>query len=213
MKKNFWRWIVYLAGLLWVALPSFGQGRISLDNYNVEDYRPVTYGSSFDASLAGRGVFPGSPTGVTWTVGLYYALGDVTGSIANDPGGVGDPSTLGGGLALAFGAPGDTASHWESGLQGIFDPPPSDAVIDGYTSGLITVELVAYSGSSYDNSIMRGHSPPFTMTPILATGNSFAPKVGDYMPSFAVNIVPEPSVFALAGIGSALFLFFRRKQV
>jgi len=150
---------------------------------------------------------------MTWTVGFYYALGDVTGNIANDPGGMSDPGTLGGGLILASGAPGDTTSFWEAGLTGVFDPPGNDAVINGYTSGLITVELVAYNGNSYTSSAMRGHSAAFTMTPVPSNSSSLGPVVGNYMSSFAVNIVPEPSIFAFAGIGSALFLFFRCKKV
>jgi hypothetical protein len=66
--------------------------------------------------------------------------------------------------------------------------------------------LVAYSGSDYADSMMRGHSTAFTMTP-GTTG--IVPLVGNYMPTFAVNIVPEPSIFALAAVGSALILFLR----
>lgn len=202
-------WLVGVLVLFSIGSPCFGQGRISLDNYDIQTSPQVIYGSSFDASLVGRGVMPNKPTGTTWTVGFYYALGDVTGSIDNDSGGMSDPSTLGGGLILASGEPGDTTSFWEPGLQGVFDPPASDAVINGYTTGLITIELVAYSGSDYVSSMMRGHSTAFTMTPATI---GIAPLVGNYMSSFTVNIVPEPSVLGLAGIGFCLFLLFRRRR-
>jgi hypothetical protein len=42
--------------------------------------------------------------GAGWTAGVYYSLGDASGSIATDPTGYADPSTLGGGLTLATGS-------------------------------------------------------------------------------------------------------------
>src|SRR5665213_1867507 len=107
-----------IVGLLSVtcgAASSFGQGTIILDNYNsVGPF--VTYGSpgipangvSGASGIVGLGVGSGLLSG--WTFGLYYALGDVRGSIGIDPTGFnfGDPSTFGGGLTLATGS-GSTA--------------------------------------------------------------------------------------------------------
>ena len=42
---------------------------------------------------------------------MYYALGNVTGSVASDPTGIADPTTLGGGLAFGNGAGSTAAFH------------------------------------------------------------------------------------------------------
>lgn len=202
MKKRLLCSLACVATFLSANLPCCGQGRINLDTANSPPFPLITYGPGFGV-LSGTALLPG-PT--VWTIGFYYALGDVTASVASDPSGVSDPSTLGGGLTFATGVPGDTTTIIED--PGNFTSI-SDAVINGYTSGVITMEVVAYSGSDYASSTMRAHSGAFTMTP-ATTG--IAPGVGA-MPPFSVHIVPEPSTFALAGIGSALILFFRRKRV
>jgi hypothetical protein len=206
MKKRLLCSLACVGAFLSATSPCFGQGKINLDTENAYPFPQITYGPGFGV-YTGTPVGNGLPASTIWTIGFYYALGDVTGSVASDPGGVSDPSTLGGGLTFATGAPGDTTA-FNQGMS--WFSTGYDAVINGYTSGVITVEMVVFSGSDYASSAMRGHSAAFTMTP-ATTGT--APMVGSYMPTFSVNIVPEPSIFALAGIGSTMFLFFRRKRI
>ena len=170
------------------------QGEINLDNYDSTPSPQVMYNSA------------AAPTG--WSVGLYYALGSIT--VASDPSGTADPTTLGA-LTLASGSPGDSTSI-NSGA-GYFTTSTGDANILGYSSGLVTLEVSVYNGANYGASTIRGHSGAFTMTP--ATGTTAAPLIGSAMPTFsAFNVTagPEPSILALAGLGAAALMTFRRKK-
>jgi len=83
------------------------------------------------------------------------------------------------------------------------------------TSGQITFEVVAFNGSTYANSTIRGRSGSFTMTG-LNVSPSPANNLGDNgqpFPTFYVAPVPEPTTLALAGLGGlASLVALRRKQ-
>jgi len=205
-----------IIGLLSVAcatVSSFGQGTISVDTYNVINFSFVSYGSS---GIPANGV-SGTPGNVNgglqqgWTMGLYYVVGNVT--VGSDPSGnTGDPSTFGG-LTLATGS--GTTAPFGTSLTGFlpgYALSPVALSVPGTSSAggdIITVEIVAYSGSSYSAALYRGHSATFTMP--TAAFDSNPTKVGNYMPSFSVFPVPEPSVFALAGLSAVAVVFFRRR--
>jgi len=200
-----------LASLLGMATAlavtsAHAQGKINLDNYDSTPSNPVTYGAGSGGTV-GAGIVDGTPSG-TWTIGFYYALGDVTGSVGSDSSHVADPSSLGGGLGFATGVAGDTTGL---ALPGLF-AATGDGVINGWTAGVVTVEVVAYNGTSYlsANTTTRGHSTAFTITP-AGTGSP-TPLIGTVMPGFSVFAVPEPSTFALAGLGAAALMAFRRKK-
>jgi hypothetical protein len=172
------------------------QGRILLDNYaTVGPY--VTYGAGSGGTV-GTGI-----EGAQWTVGFYWGLGNIT--VPSDPSGTADPGVLSGG-ALQL-ASGDNTSGYITYLigRGSFASIYT-AVLPGDTSGLVTLEVVAYDGLNYDASSIRGHSDAFTMTPPTS---GYAPAVGLAMPGFSVFSVPEPSAFALCGIGIAALLVRR----
>jgi hypothetical protein len=197
MKKSL------LTGLLGLSLSvasSFGQGTIFLDNY-------FTSGPTITFSPSGVAL----PAG--WTMGFYYALGDVRGSVASDPFGIESPSTLGGGLTLAIG-PGSTADFFTSsfgtpgrGFASSFFGVPGTAAAGGNT---ITLMVVAYDGSTFDSSPHRGHSAGFIMT--TSANNSSSPNsVGSFMPAFSV-FIPEPSSFALMVMSGFAWLIVRRQK-
>jgi hypothetical protein len=193
------------------AASAYATGGIYLDNYNSTLTPKVTYGFGW-GGLSGTGLLSGTPSGVTWTVGFYYAVGDVRGSVAADPNGWLEPSTLGGGLTLASGGAGDTATIFsDPTFAGFFSDGTHALIGQGWTSGPITVEMVAYSGTSFADSLYRGHSDAFIMTPTLLP-NPVTSFVGDFMPSFAVN-VPEPTAGALTGMATlGALLFLKRKE-
>jgi hypothetical protein len=201
MKKNLLLSILGIAISMSMATSSRGQGRIRLDNYDSSGGGVITYGGGFGPGIDGTGLRNGTGA-ATWTVGFYYALGDVI--VAPDPTYASDPSTLGP-LTFASGSPGDTTTFM-TGFPGYFQGT-SDAVINGFTSGVITLEMVVYSDSSYDTSNLRSHSSAFTITP--ATGPNEAPLVGAVMPAFGVYLIPEPSMYAFAGLSLAA-VFVRR---
>jgi PEP-CTERM motif len=204
MKKTI---LLGILGLATAATSSFGQGFIQLDNYNSHGGNGsplVTYG-------AGAGGTVGAGLDGTWTVGLYFADGNVLGA-ADSTSGNGAISAA---LALASGT-GSTAQTGAAatGFQpGVFFA--SQAFNAGGAAGdTLTVELVAFqtSAGSYGNAAIRGHSAAFTMTD-AAINIVPKPLVGDFMSTFAVTpTVPEPSIFALAGLGAAALMGLRRKK-
>lgn len=125
----------------------------------------------------------------SFTVGLFYALGDLRASIPFDPGsGVPDGS-----LVLGTG-PGSTAPIFDfpSG-EGYFSATTPFAVPGSTPGQIITVEVIVYNGLDYASSLLRGHTEPFIMPTAVAITVPI-PAVGDYMP------VPEPSPFTLGAI-------------
>jgi hypothetical protein len=205
MKKSI---LLAIIGLAASVAPSFGLGDILLDNYNSFNGNGgplVTYGPG--------GLGPvGQGLGAGWTAGLYYALGDVTGSVAADLTGSANPVTLYGGFVLGTG-PGSTVAFYTS--TGNTTPGEFMAnqafQVAGNPGDTITVMVVAYNGSSYPNSFDRGHSAAFTM-PLSLNTNPNPNRVGDFMTGFTIP-VPEPTTMALGGLGLAALMLFRRKQV
>jgi hypothetical protein len=211
MKKSL---IVGLLGLAASVVPSFGQGSIFVDNYFTSG-PTITYGTGVAANgVSGPNGTQGTGLLAGWTMGIYWALGNVTGSIAADPSGTALISSLGGGLALATGA-GSTADLFTSsfgtpgrGFSGAFYSLPGTLAAGGQT---ITVITVAYGGSSYDTAGFRGHSTAFTM--VTSAGTSSSPNaIGSSMSGFTTAPVPEPSTFALTGLGAAAMMIFRRRN-
>ena len=142
---------------------------------------------------------------------LYYFVGD-----ASDPVTFGSSqsvtSAVGGGL-IDLGVVGVTYNTLYEGYE--FFQGPAE-VIPGYSSGDVTLEIVAFNGSTYASSSIRGRSGSFTMTSISAAPTTPSNSIGDNGPGaadFYVAAVPEPTTLALAGLGGlASLVAFRRKQ-
>ena len=187
---------VGIVGVLVTTVSSQAQGYIVLDNYDVTPGNLITYGGGAGGTL-GTGII-----GPQWTIGMYYAAGTVP--VVLDPAGFADPLTLGP-LTLATG-PGATSSLWP-GLPGYFAAtnsfsPPGSAGGETYT-----FVVVAFNGSTYDTSMIRGHSAGFTeaLSPGIPNGMAQA------MPAFSViGPVPEPTTIALGGLGVSILLLARR---
>jgi len=185
------------------------QGFIQLYSYGTTSTANIRYGQS-----------AGGTTGTLvdgYTIGLYWAVGSTASAVNTLIGGA-TPTTGGGngsmvGTGLNLGTGGGSTATLTGGEYGnlsnfITDPSVSASV------QTITVVLVAYNGANYETSSIRGHSAAFVMTTTLApatqanqTGN-FADPAG-----FGLSVVvPEPSTFALAGLGLASLLIFRRRK-
>lgn len=185
-------------GLAAGAATTYGQGFIALDNYDSSAHPLITYGAGSGGTV-GAGI-----SGSQWTVGLYYASSAVTGDTSSGNGLVSALLSLGTGL-------GSTSTFLTGTLAGQFTASAGFQATPAAAGGTVTLEIVAYNGSSYATSLDRAHSAAFTMPALV--GTSFPDNVGDYMSTFSVTPVPEPTTLALAGLGGlASLVALRRRQ-
>jgi len=199
MKKTL---VAAILGLAAVASVQ-AQGNINLYNYasGGTPANAIVYGAGSGGTLGQGVVAPG------WTVGMYVAAGNIAATVNASFTGSNDLVT---GMGNQATGPGATTP------LGDFEPGEYSAGFEyntGVVGGTVTVVVVAYNGANYVSSSVRGHSQAFTMTTTAATET--AALTGTFMNGFAVSAVapiPEPSTFALAGLGLAGLLIFRRRK-
>lgn len=201
MKKSVIASLLTVASLAFIAT-SYGQGQVQFQNYNfgaTSLNAPVTFGMT--ANVGGVNGVSGVRVGKEFTADLLYSLdGGATYSTltAAQSGNATYPTPF----AFGAGNDGDAVN-----FAGYFFGNP--VTIPGYSSGPISFIVEAYHGADYASADWKGQSASFTMASIAnppATPSDFAG-----MQAFVVT-VPEPSVFALAGIGAAGLMAFRRKK-
>jgi len=185
---------------------AFGQGFVNFQNYNfgaTSLNAPVTFGETFNGG--GFNVVAGEKVGKELHADLLYSLDGgasyslLTAAQANN--GTAYPTPFGFGIA----ADGDSAN-----FAGYFFG--NSATIPGYTSGPVTFIVRAYNGPDFVNSLWVGQSVPFTMASITPAGSTALPSDFSGLAPFSVIIMPEPSAFALAGLGAAGLMAFRCKK-
>ncbi len=206
MKKTLLLGVIGLAASM--ASSSYGQGFVVLDNYNAPGSL-VTYGANVPADgVSGALGTPGTGLLSGWTVGLYYVVGNPA---INDPASIGIPASP---LALATGLGSTVDVYDSSGAAGVFFANDPFAVPGGAAGGTVTLELVAYStaAGSYAAAAYRGHSDPFTITMQSATTLPPTALVGYGFQTFGIAPVPEPTTLALAGLGAAALMIFRKRK-
>jgi hypothetical protein len=212
MKRKVIASLLGVAGSLAMVAASYGQGSVVFANYTAASgsgatadpgvNAPITFGMT--ASTPGVNGVAGNRVGSEFTADLLYSLNGTTYSLLTtaQAGDAGYPTAL-------LGTDGNNAS-----AAGYFQGP--SVTIPGYTSGAISFIVEAYHGSSYATADWKGQSAPFTLNSI-ATGQTppgdfgQVGGTGGFLQSFVVT-VPEPSVFALAGLGAASLMAFRRKK-
>lgn len=199
MKKTLVSAILGLAAIASVQ----AQGVVTLYNYGVSH---INYGVVNAGGAIGTGIVDPDTVSGNWNVGLYYALASTTSASAANAAMTGDGGfglipllTLGTGVAVLNGTPGE------------FGPLSSGAMTGVAGGANATVVIVAWQGAgNYNAASVRGHSAAFTIQAVVAP--STPNDVGPLMGSFNVYAVPEPSTFALAGLGLAGLLIFRRRN-
>jgi len=205
MKKSL---MLAIVGMTAGVVSSYGQGFAKLDNYNSQTNFPlITYG-------AGSGGTVGAGIGTGFTVGIYFGDGAFAGSVAADPSGTASPTSLNAMLVFSTN-PNSTAPSANAAVANTpgYFANPSTTQVNSTAGGISTLEIVAWltSAGSYDNSSIRGHSAAFQL-PTKDSGDPNLIFIGDFMPTFSVLPVPEPSTFALIGLGTGALLFFRRRK-
>jgi len=180
------------------------QGQIQLYNYS-QPATKITYGTGSGGTI-GTGLLNGTGA-TTWTVGYYYAAAGTTSASSVNTAMTGDN---GNGLVPLLTLGSLTQGLTGSAYPGIFGTASASGTATLPFTGAATIVIVAYNGSTYAGSSIRGHSAAFQMntTTIPATPLD----VGTAMSTFSVSLIPEPSTFALAGLGLASLLIFRRRN-
>jgi PEP-CTERM motif-containing protein len=185
MKRNIAAVILGIASAITVVGSAHAQGRIFFSSYNITTDAQVTY------TPGGAGI------NNTYTAGLWYFLGTATLSAGAGAG------VLPSGWEIGN----VTAQYATAAPVGYFNGPVVN--ISDYVSGPITFVVTAYNGADYNSSPSRAHSAAFTL-PSIATGTTGAGEFGPGFTSF--SIVPEPSIFALSGLGAAALMLIRHKR-
>jgi len=206
-----------VAAILGIALnvtTSHGQGYIVFENYVVAPVNGgtvvvsgVTYGPS---GAAKAGQYVGAASG--FKADLLFSLdGGTTYNLVS-----GSQTPFYGTFNGAAAQSQDGGTPTTDGAGSFIGPK---VTIPGYTSGPVNFEVRAYNGATYGAAASyNGISAPFT---IASLQTSALQPAGDIMAlngttatglqPFVVNI-PEPSIFALAGLGAAGLMAFRRKK-
>jgi hypothetical protein len=207
MKKTI---VMAVLGVAASVASSYGQGLINFTTYSANNgYGGVTISEGTSAASVQI------PDG--FHLDLYYSLVAVNDSVNN---------ALGSSITAIPSGLTDVGLVGETTLGGGANPDPVSVTIPGWTAagGAPYFEVVAFNGSTYANSTIRGRSGSFIQgSSLVAVGSSSpVPNIGDSLvggpgtgtfPSFYVTSVPEPTTLALAGLGGlASLVALRRKQ-
>jgi hypothetical protein len=187
---------------------AFGQGSFEFDNFSASPSNPAfvtisTGPGTFNPADGPAGAFVGS----NYTASAYYLNGTVTDQALFDSS---NPILFPSANTHFFGITGGLVSDG----AGFFD---HGGTVTLPTTGTVTVQVRAwYNGgglyTSYDQSLAAGQnvgeSIPVPVELAISTQSIF--PLGGLLP-FTVGVVPEPSVYALLGVGG-LLLFHQQKK-
>lgn len=186
MKKSVLLSVLGL-GLVTVGTTAYGQGGITIKNYQAP-FNPVVW----------SGTVPDADHRVASTEGVVLTL-------FYGPGTVADPNLL----TLSTAMPWDTAPEG----NGYFGYYAKTVSIAGWTSGSTwSFQLRASGASNYG---------PASGSSVIWQESSNIQDIGGTPPGPAglsqnsigfTVFVPEPSTFALAGLGTAALMIFRRRK-
>lgn len=87
--------------------------------------------------------------------------------------------------------------------------------LEGFATGTLNLQVRVWdssSGGTFGNSVLQGKSTIFTYTIPTSTTPSPSDFFMANFTGFTIGAVPEPATFALAGLGAAALLIFRRRK-
>jgi hypothetical protein len=184
--------VAIILGMAALAPKAQADGYIHFDNY-IQSYTAVTF-STGDAVSDG------------FTAGLYWALSSSQSASAQNAAMAGD-GWLGTIPTLSL-SDATTPIGSGGGLPPGFFSSPTAVALSGADNQSVTLVVVAYNGATYESSTVRGHTAAFEMTAIAFPNIPL--ECGPFMPALVVP-VPEPSMFAVAGLGAAALMILRRR--
>jgi len=214
--------IAAILGVAGSVATTYGQGVILFNNYSSTPYNPVVYNSNpalAPAGLAGDNV---NDSGVE--LQLFYALGTF-GSVNSFL------TAAGSAVGTTFIDTGlnQTAGFGATGPGGYYDDATTIALAgwNASTAATATFYVEAFEttgiyagGGTYANSLLTGASGLWTETTApTGSANGIQPSSNPPEPfasgppeTVMTVVVPEPTTLALAGLGGAALLAFRRKK-
>jgi hypothetical protein len=196
-----------MAASVAVVSQTHAQGTVFFANYSNGGalQAPVTFSGSAMNGLSNGELVGTGPAGANFTASILYSYGANLGVTYTDAG-----------VTAAFiAANGDAANG-----AGLFGFAANTITIPGYSSGNVDFIVEAFNGTSYANSTIRGQSAVVTLNNLATAANSLptAGLLSDNtaaiapLTAFTVAAIPEPSIIALAGMGAAALMAFRRKK-
>lgn len=168
---------------------SHAQGHIAFDNYLSSPYMRVTYNG-------------GDATSSNIHLDLLYFIGTTA-----------NPAQM---TSLGLSVPINPSLSDLFGNHGYISGVAVD--VPGYSSGPVTFMVNAWditTGADYASATAKGQSflwQEASLTTGATPANFFAGLPGPNGGVLLSVVVPEPSTFALAGLGSAALLIFRRRK-
>ena len=199
MKKS----LLTLTAIGVSALTMYGQGRVNFNNYLATGPQYVTVGAQNQGASGGNS---GNYPGASYSIRLLWVPGTVTTQAAFD---AANPT---GSATFAFF---DVTGPSNAQGAGLFD---AGTVAIG-AAGTYTMQAQAWFNNgqfaTYSAAVTGGRNTGLssliqvgvTASPTPAPNTAFTPfTVG------TTGTVPEPSTFALAGLGAAALLLFRRRK-
>jgi len=191
--------------LVGASVAAFAQGKVSLQNDSGSLYTLSATPAAPDAALAGMPI-PISgplPSGAVLFVGLYGGTTSAnmtlqTEVLLNPAGGGGGPSDGQPAFThVVTSLPGGTLQFFQVFVWDNRAATPALAKTDGFYEG-------------QDNIFQMSPSTTIAYPPINGGGGSTWAAVGNESP--LIVSIPEPTTFALAGLGATALLLFRRRK-
>jgi hypothetical protein len=189
------------------ALTVYGQGRVTFNNQTGGN-RPVTVDVNNQGSTGG---LAGQFVGANYSVQLVWAPQGTYASQAAF-----EAAILGTGPAIAFfGATGGTPTTDGAGLfSGGATPNPAGTTMP---AGNYTMQVRAWFNggqfATYSEALAGARNTGLSqLFNIAATVAPTPANATTGFGAFTVGVIPEPSTFALAGLGAAALLLFRRRK-
>jgi hypothetical protein len=188
------------------ALTMYGQGRVLFNNLSAAS--GITVGA---ANQGAGGGTPGQNVGSTYSIQLMWAP---VGNYANDVAFA--AAALGSSAAVNFF--GTTGGGPTSDGAGLFDggtiPNPVGTSMPAGAYSMMARAWFNTGFASYDLAKAGGRNTGYAIFNLTATAFPAGAPNTVFTP-FTVGtgpIIPEPSTFALAGLGAAALLLFRRRK-
>lgn len=178
----------------------YGQGRIGFDNLGTGNAITVHPTQNQGAT----GGLPGQNVGANYSIQLLWAP---QATYANTAAFL--AAVLGQSAAFPFfGATGGSPTTDGAGL---FDGGAVPVAVGAYT----VAARAWFNGgqyATYDAAAAASRNTGWSAFQNIASTAPPTPSEFTAFPSFTVGVVPEPSTFALAGLGAAALLLFRRRK-